>query len=67
MISKADNLGTSNNESIGRVAPDVLGPREFIVHSGETDDIVGGWLVSASVLHVDLAVDKISLSHWNTN
>jgi hypothetical protein len=66
IIGKADNLGTSNNKSIEGVGPDV-GPLESIVHSGETGEIIGGWLVSASVLHVDLAVDGISLRHWDTN
>jgi len=52
-ISKADDLGTSDNESIKRIGPDV-GPVESIVHSGEGGEIAGRWLVSASVLHVHL-------------
>ena len=63
---EADNLGTSNNESIKGIGPDV-GPLESVVHSREAGELVGGWLVGASALHVDLTVKEISLSHWNTN
>lgn len=38
IISEADNFGTSNNESIEGVGPDV-GPLETIVHSGEAREI----------------------------
>ena len=65
-VGEADNLGTSNNESIKGIDPDV-GPLESVVHSGEAGELAGGWLVGASVLHVDLTVKEISLSHRNTN
>ena len=54
-FGKTDDLGTSNNESVERVGPDV-GPLESVVHSREAGEFVRGWLVSASVLHVNLTV-----------
>ena len=62
IISEADNLGTSNNESIEGIGPDV-GPFESIVHSREAGEIAGGWFVSASILYIDLAAEGISLNH----
>jgi len=53
IISEADNVGTSNNESIEGIGPDVW-PLESVVHSREAGEIAGGWLVGASVHHVDL-------------
>ena len=55
IIGEADNIGTSNNESVEVVGIDVR-PLESVVHSGETGEIAGGWLISASILHVDLTV-----------
>ena len=63
---EADNLGTGNNEPIKGVDPDV-GPRESVVHSREAGELAGRWLVGASVHHVDLTMEEISLSHRNTN
>jgi hypothetical protein len=65
-VGEADEFGTSNNESIEGVGPDV-GPLEAGVHSREAGEIAGGWLVGASVLHVDLTMEEISLSHRNTD
>ena len=65
-VGEADNLWTSNNESIDVVGPDV-GPRESVVHSGEGGEFAGGCLISASVLHIDLAVEGIPLSLRDTN
>ena len=65
-ISKADDLGTSDDESVEFVGPNV-GPVVSVVHSGEAGELAGGWLVSASVLHINLTVEGISLSHRNTN
>ena len=58
-LSKADDLWTSNDKSIEFVSVNV-GPDISVVHSGESGEIVGGWLVGASVLHVDLAVEEDS-------
>jgi len=55
-VSEADDLGTSNDESIEGVGPDI-GPLEPVVHSGEAGEFAGGWLVGASVLHIDLTVE----------
>lgn len=63
-ISKADDLGTSDNESIKRIGPDV-GPVESIVHSGEGGEIAGRWLVSASVLHVHLTTEGSEPLEYN--
>ena len=63
---EADNLGTGNNESIKGVGPDV-GPLESVVHSREASEIAGRWLAGASVYHVDLTMEEISLSRRNTN
>jgi hypothetical protein len=52
-ISKADDFGTSNDESIQGVGPDV-GPLESVVHSGEAGEFAGGRLIGASVLHINL-------------
>ena len=65
-VGEADNLGTSNNESIKGVDPDV-GPRKSIVHSREAGELARRWLVGASVHHVDLTMEEISLSHRDTN
>jgi len=65
-VGEADNLGTSNNESVKGIGPDV-GPLVSVVHSREAGELAGGWFLGASVLHVDLAVKEISLSHRNTN
>lgn len=64
-ISKANDLGTGNDESVDVIGPDV-GPLEPIVHSGEGGELAGGWLISASVLHVNLTRRDL-LSHRNTN
>jgi len=53
VIGKAGNLGASNDEPIEGVGPDV-GPLEPVVHPREAGELAGGWLVSASVLHIDL-------------
>jgi hypothetical protein len=39
-ISKTDSLGSSNDESIERVGPDV-GPLESVVHPGEAGEFIG--------------------------
>ena len=65
-VGEADNLWTGNNESIDVVGPDV-GPRESVVHSREGGEFAGGCLISASVLHIDLAVEGIPLSLRDTN
>ena len=66
IFSEGDNIGTRNSESIEFVGIDV-GPLNAIVHSREAGEIAGGRLVSASVLHVDLTMEEISLSHWSAN
>jgi len=59
-VSKADDFWTSNSKSGERISPDV-GPLESIIHSGEGGEIAGRWLVSASVLHVNLNATRIIL------
>lgn len=53
VVREADNFGASNDESIEIVGVNV-GERISIVHSRETGEFAGGWLVSASVLNVNL-------------
>ena len=66
IFSEADNIGTSDNESIDIVGPDV-GPFESVVHSREGGELAGGWLIGASVHDVDLTVGGIYLSDRSTN
>jgi len=61
-LSKTNNLGTGDNESIEGVGPDI-GPLESIVHSGETGEIAGRWLVSASVVYVNLNAAWVVLGY----
>jgi len=59
-VSKADNLGASNDESIKGVGP-YIRPLESIIHSGEGGEFAGGWAVSTSILHVDLNATRVVL------
>jgi len=66
IISETNNPRSSNNESVERVGPDV-GELVIVVHSREAGEIFGGWLVSTSVLHIDLTVKDISFSDQNVD
>ena len=57
IIGEADDIWTSNNESVERIRVDVR-PLVSVVHSGEAGKIAGGWFVSASVLHIDLTTEE---------
>jgi hypothetical protein len=52
-VSKGDNIGPGDNESIEIIGVDVW-PDGFSVHSRQGGEFAGGWLVCSSVLHVDL-------------
>lgn len=62
IVGEADDIGTSNNESIEIIVVDVR-PLESVIHSGEAGEIARGWLISASILHVDLTMGESPLSH----
>jgi hypothetical protein len=61
VFGKADNVGTSNNKSTEVVSVDV-GPFVSVIHSRNAGELAGGWLISASVLHVDLTTEGGTLS-----
>jgi len=53
VIGKADDIGTGDNESVEIVGIDVR-PRESVVHSREAGEFACRWLISTSILDVDL-------------
>ena len=65
IIGEVDDIWTSNNKSVERVHVDVR-PLVSVVHSGDAGKIAGGWLVSASVLHINLTTEESSLGQRNT-
>jgi hypothetical protein len=55
IIGEADDIWSSNNKSIEVIGVDVW-PIVSFVHSREASEIAGGWLISASILHIHLTV-----------
>jgi len=66
IIGEADDIGTSNNESVEIIVIDIR-PTESVVHSWEAGEVAGGWLASATFLQVNLTIGENSLSQKNRN
>ena len=66
ITGKADNFGTSNNESVEIVGINIR-PLVSVVHSRQGGEIAGRWFIGPSILHIDLPMGESTFNQRNTN
>ena len=57
-VGEADEVGTRNSKSSKITGIDVR-PLDSVVHPGEACEIIGGWLIGAPILYIDLTTGKL--------